>query len=66
MNGFKKVRGDRKCTKCHGLCSLGSYRTNFKKRQTYYCSFDCLGEGGEWRLGFGWIERVDVIQAEVQ
>ena len=62
MNGFKKLKGDRKCKACHGLCSSGSYRTNYKKRQIYYCCFNCLGEGGEFYLGFGWIERVEVIQ----
>ena len=58
-----EVKGIRKCNYCQGICHLGSYRTNYKKRNKYFCSYKCLDgyDMFDTLRQFDMIERVDVI-----
>ena len=37
-----RIYGLRKCQRCKGICHQGSYRTNFFRRNKYWCSKACL------------------------
>ena len=39
---MEQVNGDRKCTRCEGVCHDGSWRTKQGQRRSYWCSEQCL------------------------
>lgn len=43
---MKKIYGTRICKSCRGICHKNSYRKNYGKRRSYWCSKNCL----EWKI----------------
>lgn len=62
-NRMNQIKGIRKCGYCQGICHEGSYRTNYKKRNKYFCSRNCMIDydySGVLRK-YSMVEYIDVI-----